>query len=167
MGILELIESQDQNRIALTDATVEPPNPVRLRDLLRGAHTLAARCTPHLTGDEPVVGVHVGEGALLMICQIAVLHAGALFVLLEPCLPVARLDFILDDTNASLLLQPTSATVKPRTGVAMLEVSTDELLEAPGHALAQLGTQTCTVSTGAGVQPMDKEDKDSRLAYLC
>jgi len=59
--------------------------------------------------DEPKVGMLVEEGVGLVVCELAVLKAGAAFVPLDPTWPSDRLGFILRDCHARVVLLPRAA----------------------------------------------------------
>ncbi|GAA4545286.1 amino acid adenylation domain-containing protein [Amycolatopsis samaneae] len=85
-------------------------------------HTRANRLAWHLidrgAGPGTVVGVYVERGMDMVVAILAVLRAGAAYVPLDPALPAERLAFLLEDTEALVVV--TQERLLPRlpdTGV--------------------------------------------------
>jgi len=97
--------------IAITDQDTELSYQDLLRQSAEVAGLLAARGIR--VGDR--VGVCLPRGADLIVCQLAVWRAGAVYVPLDPTYPVDRLGFIAADAGLRLILgrrvEPTVAAV--------------------------------------------------------
>src|SRR5918912_3631711 len=73
-------------------------------ELDRRAGLLARRLRELGVGREEVVAVSLGRGPDLLVALLGVLKAGGAFVMLDPEHPHRRLHFILDDTQAKVVL---------------------------------------------------------------
>ena len=158
--LLGALEAAGRRAHAVVDATREPPLSVSLGALRCAARVLARRCArvldchhaPPGVAQEAVVGVLMGEGLELLLAQLAALYAGAAFVLLEPCLPTARLEYMAADAAVALVLaravdpaeNADAGAVRSRDapaagltlGVTSLDVDARELLRAAEAEMA-------------------------------
>ena len=66
--------------------------------------TRILRAVPLVENSEAVVACLVRRGFSLILCQLAVLHSQHAFLLVDPTLPIARREYLLDDSGAVLLL---------------------------------------------------------------
>ena len=73
-------------------------------ELDRRANFMAARLQNAGAAPEVIVGLCLDRSEELIVALLAVLKAGAAYVPLDPALPAARLNFIMQDTQTSLLL---------------------------------------------------------------
>lgn len=74
-----------------------------LQQRLQGAHNTA---TDNIEGntDSPIVGVNMARTEHLMISLLGILKAGAAYLPLEASYPQARLDYMLEDSGATVVL---------------------------------------------------------------
>ncbi|HEX5656173.1 MAG TPA: amino acid adenylation domain-containing protein [Polyangiales bacterium] len=80
---------------------------------------LAARASQLAVGiDEPVVGVLLPRGPDLLVAILAVLKAGAAYVLIDPEQPAERTRFVLEDARVALVVSD-----RPVEGVRTLQLS--------------------------------------------
>ncbi|QNH11978.1 non-ribosomal peptide synthetase [Xanthomonas sp. SI] len=88
-------------------AIVEGERNWRYAELAAHSRSLARRLRAHgiVAGDR--VAIEAPRSALLVAAQIAALRCGAIYVPLDPNVPQARRDFMLDDSAARVLLVPT------------------------------------------------------------
>ncbi len=121
----ELFEAQARrtpDAVALVDGTRE----ILYRELDQAADRLAARLRHDGAGPEVVVGVCLERSAELVATLLAILKAGAAYLPLDPQLPRLRLDNMLADSRASLvvgdqeLLPPRSAPLQRAGGTPAL-----------------------------------------------
>ncbi len=77
---------------------------VTYEELNRQANRLARHLRSLGVGPEVKVGVHLDRGPELIVGLLAVLKAGGAFLPLEPGLPADRLDFLVRDARAPLVL---------------------------------------------------------------
>lgn len=68
------------------------------------ANQLAARLQSLGVGPEVLVGIHLDRSLSMVVALLATLKTGAAYVPLDPAYPFERLAFILEDTNAAVLL---------------------------------------------------------------
>ncbi|MEU4216981.1 amino acid adenylation domain-containing protein, partial [Actinoplanes sp. NPDC026623] len=78
-----------------------------------------------------VVGVHLDRGPDLVIAALAVLKAGAAYLMLDPDLPAARLRELAEDAGAVAVIAPTGEAVR-RLGLPLRPV---RVADAAGPAL--------------------------------
>ena len=71
---------------------------------------LAADLRAAGAGPESIVGVALGRTPAMVCSLLAVLEAGAAYLALDPAYPPARLDFMLDDTDARIVVIDPRAT---------------------------------------------------------
>jgi amino acid adenylation domain-containing protein len=72
--------------------------------LARRAADLARRLRPRLAGGEPLVGIYLERSLELVVAIVAVLEAGAAYLPLDPAYPAERLDFLLRDSGAPVVV---------------------------------------------------------------
>ncbi len=99
----------------VADRVRETPDAVAIEDgerrfsygeVSRRADAVARSVSQYLDGDDQCVGVLADRSAEAVIAFLGVMRAGAAFVPLEPGHPITRLRFMLDDTQARLVLTP-------------------------------------------------------------
>ncbi|MGN7610531.1 amino acid adenylation domain-containing protein [Magnetococcales bacterium HHB-1] len=73
-------------------------------ELNREANQLAHRLQNLGIGPEKIVAIHMMRSHHLMVAILATLKAGGAFLPLDPSYPKARLNFMLEDANASILI---------------------------------------------------------------
>ncbi|WP_439940748.1 amino acid adenylation domain-containing protein [Streptomyces sp. BBFR115] len=89
------------------------------RELDARAGRLARRLADAGVGPETVVAVCMDRSADLVVSVLAVLRAGAAWLPLDPSLPVDRLDYMLSDSGARLLLTGRGAPAALTAGRVM------------------------------------------------
>ena len=117
--IPELFESQvdlTPERIALT---VEASQ-LTYRELNRRSNQLAHYLKERGVGPEVLVGVCVKRSLDMVVGLLGILKAGGAYVPLDPAYPTDRLDFMLKDSGATLLL--TQQSIGLRIGESIAEV---------------------------------------------
>src|ERR1700682_3951357 len=101
--IHELVEKQAE-RTPDAIAVVEGDRRLTYRDLNSQANRLAAYLRGRGIGPEVPVAICLKRSTNLMVSMFAVLKAGGACVPLDPAYPAERLEFMLQDTRAALLL---------------------------------------------------------------
>jgi amino acid adenylation domain-containing protein len=109
----QLVEAQAA-RTPERIAVVAGPETLTYRDLDERSNRLARHLRAHGVGPEVLVGVCMPRRTDLVIALLAVLKAGGAYVPLDAGYPPQRLDFILNDARAGLLL--TTADLRGRFG---------------------------------------------------
>ncbi|UJP09522.1 amino acid adenylation domain-containing protein [Microbacterium sp. KUDC0406] len=101
--LLDLIESQAARR---PDAVAVSCGAERLtyRELLESSRRVAGRLSAAGAGPGDLVGVFLNRSTDLLVALLAVLGAGAAYVPLDPAFPQDRLDHMLADSQARVLL---------------------------------------------------------------
>ena len=74
------------------------------RDMMSRARALASRLRGLGVGPETIVGLMVERGLDMVVAMLAILEAGGAYLPLDPTYPRQRLEFMLSDSGASLLL---------------------------------------------------------------
>jgi amino acid adenylation domain-containing protein len=76
-------------------------------------------------GPESVVGVHLGRSAELVVAVLGVLEAGAAYLPLDPEHPRERLDFIVEEAAAPVVIshRPWIDTAPRRAGTALVDLA--------------------------------------------
>lgn len=111
-------------------ALIEDAGPWRYRDLDHAANALAAVIVPHLPepdGETPLVALMIERGAAMPLAMLASLKAGCAYLPIEPDSPAERVELLLADSGAQLLLH------SPALG---LPACTDRLVRIPVDAAA-------------------------------
>ena len=127
-------------RMACVDLTSVPPARTTVGQLLSAADALANRVANSLGDyDRPsVVAACVEDGVLLIVVQLAVLSAGCAFLLVDPALPRQRVDYMLSDSNAVLMLLDSSLS-GPEISIPCMEVFEHAMVEVFEEAEGALG----------------------------
>lgn len=117
-------------------ALVEDGRDWSYAELDRAAAALARRIIDRLGPDPdtaaigvPIVALMLERGAAMPIALLACLKAGYAYLPIEPDSPRERIDMLLDDSGARLLLR-SPGVVPPATGLADIEVDAAELAQA-------------------------------------
>ena len=79
----------------------------RIAALDRRADALAHRLRALGVGPDQIVGLHVDRSPHMIVALLATLKAGAAYLPLDPDYPVERLEFMLADSGAAVLLTQT------------------------------------------------------------
>ncbi|PRP97400.1 Linear gramicidin synthase subunit D [Enhygromyxa salina] len=77
---------------------------LRYAELERRASALAARLRERGVGPESCVGVYLHRSIEMVVAVLGILEAGGAYVPLDPCYPPKRLAFMLDDSNAEIVV---------------------------------------------------------------
>ncbi|UWF47514.1 non-ribosomal peptide synthase/polyketide synthase [Pseudomonas sp. N3-W] len=129
--IQQSFEAQVQTRpqaLALSHAGVA----LSYAELNRRANQLARRLVTLGVGPEVRVGVAMPRSAELVIALMAVLKAGGTYVPLDPDYPADRVAYMLEDSQAKVLLTQQALLAQlPQTGAQLL------LVEAGGQAFVE------------------------------
>ncbi len=100
--------------------------------------TLAAHLSDRGIGEEDIVGIGVPRSVSTVVATLAVLAVGAAYLPLDGRHPVDRLEFMLDDSGAALLLTTEAASGSMPSGVPHLAIDTlperDSTVEPSGPA---------------------------------
>jgi amino acid adenylation domain-containing protein len=102
-GVHELFEAQATTRPGAT-AAVDPSERATYAELNRRANDLARRLRVRGAGREVVVAVLLERSVAQTAALLAILKAGAVCLPLDPAYPPARLDRMLADSGAALLV---------------------------------------------------------------
>lgn len=95
-------------------------------ELNAAANRLAAWLRTQAVGPEAVVGLCLERSAELVIGLLAIMKAGGAYLPLDPSYPAARLDFMLADAGAAVLLtqERLAARMNPSVGAVVLCLDT-------------------------------------------
>jgi amino acid adenylation domain-containing protein len=118
----ELIERQvdaTPERVALVGGETE----VSYRELDERANRLAHRLIAAGVAVETPVGICLPRSLELVVAVLAVLKAGGAYVPLDPDYPPARLDFMLADAGARVLIARADRTDRCDAAVAVIDVA--------------------------------------------
>ena len=102
-------------------SSVLSPQSLTYAELNRRANQLAHHLRTLGVGPEVMVGLYMERSVELLIGLLGILKAGGAYVPIDPAYPPARLAFILDDTQAPVLVttddrRPTTDDRRPTTG---------------------------------------------------
>ncbi|WP_137925664.1 non-ribosomal peptide synthase/polyketide synthase, partial [Cupriavidus sp. 2SB] len=92
---------------AVADEVDQCARSVTFADLDARSNRLAQRLRAQGIGAESRVGVHAQRSIEMVLGLLAVLKAGGAYVPLDPALPASRLTYVVDDSQASLVLDAT------------------------------------------------------------
>ncbi|HTB96907.1 MAG TPA: amino acid adenylation domain-containing protein [Terracidiphilus sp.] len=85
---------------------------------------------------EHVVGVHLERSIEMVVCLVAILKAGGVYLPLDPKFPRERLEFMLEDADVSILLTDAASTSDVpscRSKVLVLRELKEQLAAYPGE----------------------------------
>jgi len=117
--IPQLFESQVDLTPDSTAASFESKE-LTYRELNHRSNQLAQYLKKRGVGPEVLVGICVKRSLEMVVGLLGILKAGGAYVPLDPAYPTDRLDFMLEDSGAKLLL--TQESIAPRIGKSMLNV---------------------------------------------
>ena len=120
-------------------------------ELLRRAERLAGILRRHGAAPERVVAVCLPPGADLVVSLLAVMLAGAAYLPLDPAYPTRRMDFLLEDADAALVVAPAGESPVPAGDRTVIRVGPD--------CWAESG------ASGPGAETVETAAPD-RLAYV-
>ncbi len=131
--------SRTPDRVALVDGRRE----VTYADLAEEVRRLAAALAPWVTGPDTLVAVCLPRSARLVTTLLAVLHAGAAYLPVDPHYPADRVGVLLTDSDVPLVVADTSTrplveSTGVRCPVVDVEVlATDAPVEPTGRRVAR------------------------------
>jgi len=149
--ILDRIEAQAA-RTAGTPAVVSGTGRLAYRELDRRANRLARHLRSLGVGPEVPVAICLERSLDLIVGILAVLKAGGAYVPLDPGYPRERLEFILRDTRAPILLtrEPLLSSLRLR----------------PPRAVCLDNADDAAAIAAAGASPLDRRPDRDDLAYV-
>ncbi|WP_437811936.1 amino acid adenylation domain-containing protein [Sorangium sp. So ce1078] len=141
----ELFEAQVE-RTPEAAAVVFGAEALTYRELNRRANQLAHHLRSLGVGPDVPVGLCVERSIDMVVGMLGVLKAGGAYVPLDPSYPDERLEFILEDTGAPVLL--TQQHLAPRLDgrgarALCLDTQRESIERAPGGNPERLGTPEC------------------------
>ena len=122
----ELIDEQAAQRPDAV-AVIFEDEQLTYRDLNRRANQLARHLIAAGVRPGELVGVMVNRSLEMLISLLGVWRAGAAYVPLDPAYPTERIEFILEDSKATVLLADATSTLRPQ-GVRVVTVEVERLL---------------------------------------
>jgi amino acid adenylation domain-containing protein len=133
--------------VALSDGTRR----ITYAELDRLSTAVAARLVAKGVRPGDMVALCLDRSAGIVISQVAVLKAGATYVPLDASHPRERLDFMLEDTGAKVVLAQRAQAERALGGVAAEVLLLEEAMEASGAATAALPDPQLTPDSAAYV----------------
>ncbi|HYC87908.1 MAG TPA: amino acid adenylation domain-containing protein, partial [Thermoanaerobaculia bacterium] len=120
--ISQLFEEQVR-RTPEAVAVIDHGRTVTFRELNGRANAVAARLIAAGVGPDAFVGISVERSIELAVGLMAILKAGGAYLPLEPDLPDARLQFMLEDSGAAVLIAQDVVVAKfPRFGGTVVRI---------------------------------------------
>jgi amino acid adenylation domain-containing protein len=102
------------------------------------ANQLASFLREHQIGPGRVVGVYADRSVEMVVCLLAILKAGGVYLPLDPKFPKERLEFMLEDAEVSLVLTNVAEREdlpSTKAEVVLLQEMTDRFASYPGENL--------------------------------
>lgn len=151
----EEVASRHPDRIALVlpslDKRSRPDAVLTYRELSLRSETLSQLLIQEGVKENTFIALYMERSIEMVVALLAILKCGCAYVPLDPAYPGEQLDFMLKDTNASMLIsQSHLASNLPRTGSRLILVD-----EGWGAELRPVGDRP-----DAGIH------KDLKLAYI-
>ncbi|HEX2203309.1 MAG TPA: amino acid adenylation domain-containing protein, partial [Longimicrobium sp.] len=144
------------------------------RALDERANRLAHHLRRHRVGPETRVGVHLERGADLFVAVLGVLKAGGAYVAMDPAYPAGRLEGMMRDSGAAVLLTHSHLPAPPlREGVRVVRLDADaEALAAeratrPASGVTPRGLAYVVYTSGSTGTPKGVAVEHAALASLC
>lgn len=125
---------------------------ISYRELNRRANRLAHRLRCMGVGEEMMVGVYLECSPEMIVALLGILKAGGAYVPLDPSYPRERLDFMLADTNAPVIVTQNSVT---RKSVTQKSLATNAIGE---RSVATILMEDLSAASGTG----ESRDEDGR-----
>lgn len=94
-------------------------------ELNRRAELLARRLRGEGLGREDIVGIFLERGLDAIVAMLGILTAGGAFAILDPSYPTRRLEFMLHDTNAAIVLTRSGLLPRLPTGAGRTLICMD------------------------------------------
>ncbi|MDI6025813.1 LLM class flavin-dependent oxidoreductase [Corticibacterium sp. UT-5YL-CI-8] len=111
-------------------------------ELEERASRVAGHLAAHIHGPDTIIGLHLPRGIDMVVGAYAILKAGAAYLPLDPAFPANRLDQMVEDSAARIVLASRDASRKLADGAATTLAIEDLLAEpAPVHTLHQASSQ--------------------------
>lgn len=119
------------------------------------ANRLAARLIAHGVSSGDVVGVAVGRGKVTVVAPLAIWKCGAVYLPLDPRHPRARLDALLNETNARLAIRDADVDTKAGPSIIADEGAwmADQPATDPGYDPQTLDAAHIGFTSGSTGQP--------------
>ena len=132
----ELIEQQAR-RAPDAVAAVFGDEHLTYADLVTRAQRLADHLRLRGSGPGTLVAIHLGRSIDLVISILAVLQTGAAFLPLDPWLPTGRIEAVMEDSQAPLLLTRSALAYRfDKVNTHLVLLDSDGLLEKAGPGQA-------------------------------
>jgi len=106
------------------------------RELNRKANQLGHYLRSRGVGPDLTVGVFLRRSVNMVMAKLAILKAGGAYVPLDPEYPRERLEFILRDSGASLLLTSGSGGIVSDSGVPVVDIDAEGVAHGPWENLS-------------------------------
>lgn len=125
-SIAEVLERQ-ANRTPSEVAIESPGASLTYEELHRRANQLARRLSERGVGRGERVGLMMDRSADMVVAVLAIWKAGAAYVPLDPSYPAARIEFLVQDSGARLVVSQSSLVerVPSRTTALLVDEQTD------------------------------------------
>ncbi len=107
-GCLQRVIAEQATKTPNATAVVFGESSWTYRELNAEANRLARYLRSIGVGAEDLIGVHLERGPDLVIALLAIHKAGGAYVPLDPDFPAARIEFMLEDSRASVVLSHSS-----------------------------------------------------------
>ncbi len=132
----QLVEAQARRRPD-APAVEDTHTTLSYRELDERANRLAHHLTDHGAGPGQFVGLCVERGVEMIVGLLGIMKAGAAYLPLDPNYPVDRLDFMLRDSGARIVVTQTKLLPElPQTDAAVVDLVRDRELLAVRPATA-------------------------------
>ena len=148
-AIHRLIEDQVE-RSPDAEAVLCREHALSYRQLNTRANRLAAELVEAGVVPDQLVGVHLPRSVDLVVAVLAVLKAGGAYVPMDPTYPEHRIQDMIEDSGATVVLTRSSAAGNLKAGIRCLCLDGEEAVRIAQHADANLSGR----------------DDPSRLAYV-
>ena len=154
---------------ALEDHALQPPERTTLSRLLSAADATADRIADRLAEHDgsaapPILAILAEEGLFLLLCQMAAMRSRCAFLLIDPALPVTRVEYLLSDSRAVLLLLDSP----PLDATKVLSTPTMAVFEHTiVDALDDAEEDTDDVITQLFPQSLSQQSLSQQLCYVC
>ena len=145
--LFEEIAERNAHRIALTSGATD----LTYKELNTRATQVAHRLRGLGVRQETMVACLMDRSFDYIVTVLAILKAGGAYVPIDPMYPAARLNFLLQDTKAPLLLTNRGAAVKPSTNAQVLPISETDATTGEPNSTSQNALTTAAPTSLAYV----------------
>ncbi|MFI6046871.1 amino acid adenylation domain-containing protein [Nocardia sp. NPDC051321] len=114
-------------------------NALSYGELAAAAHLLAQRLRARGVGRGSFVGIHLDRSADVVVAILAVLRAGAAYVPLDPMYPADRIEFMIADSGARLVISHSSLVSASASGPELLLIDQQANVIVPDLPLEKAG----------------------------